>query len=94
MSKKNFSGGIDSLFQNSKIESNITIEEKIEDKTSSYSRTTIIVNNETYEKVKAIAYWQRKSVKDIIERAFDLVLSEIPNDKLIEIINFYKQNNS
>ncbi|MDX9694321.1 MAG: hypothetical protein RBT49_00865 [Bacteroidales bacterium] len=93
MAKKNFTGGIDSIFQNSKAVSKLEITEKHENNDYSYTRTTIIVNNDTYEKIKAIAYWERKPIKEIIEKAFNFVLSEFPDDKLNEITDFYKQNN-
>lgn len=93
MAKKNFTGGIDSLFKNSKLETDIEITEKIENTIPSYSRTTMIVNNETYENIKAIAYWERKPIKDIIEKAFDYELSQYSMEKLTEILEYYRQNN-
>lgn len=92
MSKKNFTGGIDSLFQNSKTESKNVISEKVEIKTPSYSRTTIIVNNETYENIKAIAYWERKPIKDVIEMAFNALLSNYPVDEQEKIIVVFKNH--
>lgn len=93
MRKKNFTGGIDSLFQNSKIETKVETTENAEIKTHTYSRTTIIVNDDSYEKIKAIAYWERKPIKDIIEKAFEYELSKYSLEKLSEIMEFYKQNN-
>ena len=85
MAKKNFSGGIDSLFQGSqkdvKGEDNPPIEN---------TRTTLIVNIETYEKIKAVAYWERKSIKDIVEVSFNKILSEYSMDNLEEILNHYR----
>lgn len=92
MSKKNFTGGIDSLFQNSTSEAKNVMPEKIEIKTPSYSRTTIILNNKTYEKIKAIAYWERKPIKDVIEMAFKALLSNYSVDEQEKMIIAFKNH--
>ena len=92
MAKKNFSSGIDSLFQSSGKE---TIKEKTENregKTTSYSRTTLIVNNDTYDKIKAVAYWERKSIKDLIEEAFNFVILKYSPEQLNNIIKEHKSS--
>ncbi len=35
-----------------------------------YTRKTIHVNKELFEKIEAIAYWDRLDIKDVVERAF------------------------
>ncbi|HAF30439.1 MAG TPA: hypothetical protein DCG75_15460 [Bacteroidales bacterium] len=94
MAKKNFSGGIDSLFQSNNKEltkePNLAEEkEKIE-----YARTTLIINKQMYEKIKAVAYWERKQIKDIIEEAFKNILSRFSENELEEILEFYKKDSS
>ncbi len=93
MAKKNFTSGIDSLFQASdkKVEKEKT--ENREQKTLSYSRTTLIVNSDTYEKIKAIAYWERKSIKDLIEEGFNQIISKYSKEQIIDIQNQYKYEN-
>jgi transposase len=93
MAKKNFSSGIDSLFQDSKKEVTKEISKEKEKQIASFCRTTLIVNNDTYEKIKAIAYWERKAIKDIIENTFKHILSEYSSEKLNEILEYYRQNN-
>lgn len=34
------------------------------------TRATFIVNEEALEKLKAVAYWERVSIKDVVGRAF------------------------
>lgn len=94
MAKKNFSGGIDSLFQKNDHETKKQAGEinKLEDSES--TRTTIIVNVATYEKIKAIAYWERKSIKDIIEIGFKYAISQYSDENLLEILESYRQSNS
>ena len=94
MVKKNFTGGIDSLFQSSKKEVPKEITVNKEKESSSYSRTTIIVNDDTYEKINAAAFWERKSIKDIIEGGFNDILSKYSLEKLNEILEYYRLNNS
>lgn len=90
MAKKNFTGGIDSLFHYSKIDKKIETTEKNINRTISYSRTTIIVNNDTYEKIKAIAYWERKPIKEIVELGFNAVLSLYPIEEQDKMIREFK----
>lgn len=78
MSKKNFSGGLDSLLgdqpdkakrgrpkTNFKEVSKASEEGTIEGET----RATFIVNKERLEKLKALAYWERLSIKAVINAA-------------------------
>ena len=94
MSKKDFSGGIDSLFNTSTNENKQNKTSNEETNKDLCTRTTLIVKIETYEKIKAISYWERKPVKDIIEKAFYSVLSDYSIEKLNEIVEYYKQNNT
>ena len=48
-----------------------------------WTRATFIVKKEQLEKIKAVAYWDRKKVKDIMEEALEAYLK----DKIIEPIN-------
>jgi hypothetical protein len=80
MSKKNFSGGLSSLLGESAVAKMPNIKEKpnrIITKTSqegtkeNETRATFIVNEELLEKVKAVAYWERKLLKDVIHSAIE-----------------------
>jgi len=82
MSKKNFSGGLSSLLGDSNVSTptqteNIVIEKtkKTITKTSqegtkeNETRATFIVNETILEKIKAVAYWERILLKDVINTA-------------------------
>ena len=80
MSKKNFSGGLNSLLGESqnkpKVGRPIT-QTKVITKSSqqgtkeSETRATFIVKEELLDKVKDIAYWDRKLIKDVINSALE-----------------------
>jgi hypothetical protein len=36
-----------------------------------YTRATFIVNEDLLEKVKNVAYWERKQIKDVVEEALE-----------------------
>lgn len=93
MAKKNFSAGIDNLLQQTipKGELSKKTSNKSEDFTS-YTRTTLIVNRDTYEKIKAIAYWERKSIKDVIEDGFQYILSKYPSEQIAKICETFKSS--
>lgn len=78
MSKKDFTGGLSSLLgdqpkketrgrpkTSTKIVSKASEEGTKEDET----RATFIVRKDILEKLKAIAYWERKLIKDVIAEA-------------------------
>jgi len=62
MKKKDFKTGFDSLLTNSNDKTKITITEEV--------RATFIVNSDHLEKLKAVSYWQRKKIKNIVDEAF------------------------
>jgi hypothetical protein len=73
MSKKNFTGGLSSLLGEEP-------KSKAQDKAKTSSkkaapleevRATFIVNKQTLEKLKAIAYWERTQIKNQIAEALD-----------------------
>jgi len=97
MSKKNFSGGLDSLIGDSKKAGRPKTSTRKIEKTSQEgtkekeTRATFIVNEDSLEKLKAIAYWERKLIKDVVAEAMDSYISSyekkngkvkpIPEDK-------------
>ena len=94
MAKKNFVSGIDILFQSPKPEfkkeqNAIDEKNKVEQ-----TRTTLIVNTGTYEKIRAVAYWERKSIKDIIEKSFNLTLIQYSSEELKEMVEHYRKSNT
>ena len=78
MSKKNFTGGLNSLLgeQPDKPKRGRPVTQTKEITKSSQegtkeneTRATFIVNEELLDKLKAIAYWERKLIKEVINSA-------------------------
>jgi hypothetical protein len=78
MSKKNFTGGLSSLLgdqpEKPKVGRPVTQFKEItktsqEGTKENETRATFIVNEELLEKLKAIAYWDRLLIKDVINTA-------------------------
>jgi hypothetical protein len=78
MSKKNFTGGLNSLLgdqpENPKRGRPVTQTKEItkssqEGTKENETRATFIINEELLEKLKAIAYWDRVLIKDVINTA-------------------------
>jgi hypothetical protein len=93
MAKKNFSGGIDRLFQDSQKEDIVDSNSNNKQKRLEDTRTTIIIHTETYEKIKAIAYWERKQIKDLVEKSFKLLLNQYSESELSKIVNRFRKDN-
>jgi len=78
MAKKNFKNGIDEILgvqEQHKTKNTMKNEDKTE------TRTTIVIKSYQINKLKAIAFWDRKSLKVVIEDAMDMYL-----------VNYEKQN--
>ena len=45
------------------------------------TRATFIVNEIALEKIKAIAYWERENIKDIVQIAIDAYIKQYENAK-------------
>ena len=51
-----------------------------------WKRATFIVREDLYEKIRAVAYWDRRNIQDVVEEAFEKYLQgrtvmPIPEDK-------------
>jgi len=87
MAKKQFSSSFQDIF--SPTESHLLKEEFIkspEDNDDKIQRTTLLLSRQTYKTIKAIAYWERKQIKDIIEEALDIYLNSIDEKELEKAI--------
>ncbi|MCD8423537.1 hypothetical protein [Tenacibaculum finnmarkense] len=77
MSKKNFTGGLNSLLgdtEKRKVGRPKTSTKEITKSSQKgtkekETRATFIVNEDLLEKLKAIAYWDRKLIKDVVNNA-------------------------
>ncbi len=79
MSKKNFTGGLSSLLGEQpnkpkvgrpKTQFKEITKSSQEGTKENETRATFIVNEELLDKLKAIAYWERVLIKDVINTAF------------------------
>jgi len=80
--KKNFSGGINSLLegtvQNRSSETPHEHHPAAKQRKSSKGKTTIasfVMHPDTLETMRALAYWERKKIKDILEESMQLLIS-------------------
>ena len=83
MAKKQFSSSFQDIF--SPTESHLLKEEFIkstEDNDDKIQRTTLLLSRRTYKTIKAIAYWQRKQIKDVIEEAITGYINSLDADDL------------
>jgi len=99
MAKKSFSGGLNSLLgetnpaEQTAEQSEPKAAKKEITKTSQIgtkekeTRATFIVNEDLLEKMKALAYWERVLIKDIINQAFEELIGryEKKNGEIKEI---------
>jgi hypothetical protein len=85
MSKKNFTGGLNSLLgdQQEKPKRGRPVTQTKEITKSSQegtkeneTRATFIINEELLEKLKAIAYWDRCLIKDVVNTALQDVVAK------------------
>lgn len=99
MAKKSFSGGLNSLLGDAKLTKQAAepketkVEKRAVIKTSQIgtkeneTRATFIVNEILLEKMKALAYWDRVLIKDIVNNVFEEHISrhEKKNGEIKEI---------
>lgn len=80
MSKKNFTGGLNSLLGDQedkpkrgrpKTQNKEITKSSQEGTKERETRATFIVNEELLEKIKTIAYWDRELIKEVIEEALE-----------------------
>jgi len=85
MSKKNFTGGLSSLLgdQPDKPKRGRPVTQTKELTKSSQegtkeneTRATFIINEELLDKLKAIAYWDRKLIKEVVDTALQDIVSK------------------
>ncbi|MDN3505441.1 MAG: hypothetical protein P0S95_07695 [Rhabdochlamydiaceae bacterium] len=79
MSKKNFSKGLGSLIQNTNVAPKPKIEKapqlkasvqpKSNKKSEVLARTSVMVSEDILEQVRALAYWERKKIQDVLSES-------------------------
>jgi len=82
MAKKSFKSGFDSLLgdnvDNSPENSKIAVKSR---KQKSEIRATFILSEDHHNSIKAISYWERKMLKDILYEALEAYISEYKKNK-------------
>lgn len=82
MSKKNFTSGLDSLLGGSK-EAKPTPRANTpkEGLKGTDTRATFVLEEQVLEKIKAVAYWERRLIKEVVTEALLNYLSEYEKKK-------------
>lgn len=98
MSKKNFSEGIDALLGNAK-QKNPSVskisqsKEKANSKTKETklkSRTTLVLEDDLIEKLKALALWERSTIQETFAKAAELYLNSKDEKLMEEALKLYR----
>ena len=84
MSKKNFTGGLNSLLGDNdkpkrgrpKTSTREITKSSQEGTKEKETRATFIVNEELLDKLKAIAYWDRVLIKDVVNTALQEIVAK------------------
>jgi hypothetical protein len=85
MSKKNFTGGLSSLLgdqpekpkRGRPITQNKEVTKSSQEGTKeNETRATFIINEELLEKLKAMAYWERSLIKDVVNTALQETIAK------------------
>lgn len=58
------------------------------------TRATFIVNEELLDAIKAIAVWDRASIKEIINEALQEYIEKQPETKMKQALDFYNKKKS
>ena len=85
MSKKNFTGGLNSLLGDQPekpkrgrpvTQTKLITKSSQEGTKEKETRATFIVNEELLDKLKAIAYWDRKLIKEVVDTALQDIVDK------------------
>lgn len=95
MAKKQFTSNFQDIFKPTvEPEKSTIIVSNNENKPSNTSeeivRTTILLNKSTYETIKAIAYWERVQIKDILNNALEAIINKYSPEQLEMFNKEYK----
>ena len=66
---------------------------KKESKTAKTTVTTFRINNDNLEAIKAVAFWDRKKIQDVLNEALETYLKTIPANTLKKAQAEYKKRN-
>jgi len=82
MTKKSFKSGFDAILNN---EENFKAENKDSNRKSLYKNVTFSVNVDQYEKLKALAHWERLMLKQVLFDSLEkyIIEYESKNGKIL-----------
>ena len=60
--------------------------------TQSWMRTTYVLEPQLVEKIRALAYWKRVKVKDIVTKAFEDYLETVDEDLIQKSVEEYRRH--
>ena len=56
--------------------------------------TSFQIYDEHHKAIKALAYWQRKNIHEVVNFAFSAYIKSIPEEELAQALEIYKQSQS
>lgn len=93
MAKKEFKNSFQDIFSpttpQASEEEIVNVSEEVDDKNL---RTTVLLSSKTYSTIKAIAYWERCQIKDLIDKSLNSIISSYSDEDLSKILKEYNQN--
>lgn len=84
MAKKNFDSGINAILRKTSKDNRKDIATGI--------RTSVILGNESLESLRALAFWNRTTLKNVIESAVEDYLSRVDRGSLEKAICEYRSH--
>jgi hypothetical protein len=96
MTKKEFSNGLDNLLRSTikKEEIEVPINQEAQMEKSVNVRATFILDSKQLETIKAIAYWERIQIKNVLEKALNQYIKSYSEEDILKILSSYKSNKS
>jgi len=95
MAKKGFTNSFNDIFsptvENSKNVNDDSLESKVEVSRNDIQRTTLLLNMETYETIRAIAWYTRRPIKDYLDNALKSIINSFSAEELSQIRNQFSQ---
>ena len=97
MAKKQFTSSFQDIFSPTTETKTVTSVEKVavreqESATEEIQRTTILLGKNTYLTIKAIAFWERKQIKDVIQQGLDGIIHGYTQEQLTQMKKEFEAN--
>ena len=97
MAKKQFTSSFQDIFSPTTETKAAPAVEKVavreqESATEEIQRTTILLGKNTYFTIKAIAFWERKQIKDVIQQGLDGIIQGYTQEQLTQMKREFEAN--